>query len=129
MRRALSILLMLFIGLGPLAATLQGSNDARLPICCRRNGSHHCAMSEESLARVIQTVSGRTPVIGAPAHCPVYPGTAAATVSPVQALAASGITSPALPAQAHEQLPLQFAVFGCETRPHSVRGPPASFFA
>src|ERR1700756_2099163 len=107
MRRALSILLVLFLGLGPLAATLRGSDDARLPICCRRNGSHHCAMSDESLARIIQAAFGATPVLGAPAHCPQYPGSAPATISPVHALTASAIASFARSAQPHQHLPLQ----------------------
>ena len=56
MRRALSILLVLFFGLGPLTATLQGSDDSRLPACCRRNGAHHCVMAEEALARIVRNL-------------------------------------------------------------------------
>src|ERR1700747_1446356 len=118
MRRALSILLVLFLGLGPLAATLQGSDDARLPICCRRNGSHQCAMSAESLARIIQAASGATPVLGAPAHCPQSPGASPATIFPVHALTSSAITSIALYVQAHSQLRFQAAAISSETRTH-----------
>ena len=66
MRRILSILLLLVLGLGPEApATALASglisgpasawsgkvDESRLPACCRRNGKHHCAMSAgESMA-------------------------------------------------------------------------------
>ncbi len=45
MRRGFSILLILFFGLGPLSAFVDGSEDASLPACCRRHGAHHCAMN------------------------------------------------------------------------------------
>ena len=41
MRRALSSLLILFFGLGPLAVTLSDGDESRLPFCCRRHGDHH----------------------------------------------------------------------------------------
>jgi hypothetical protein len=125
MRRALSIVFILFLGLGPLAATLQG-DDARLPICCRRNGAHHCVMAAESLARIIQTASGKTPAIGAPSHCPQYPGTALATISPVHALAPAAVTSFALSGHEHWHLAFQPTAFGIATCTHAVRGPPAA---
>jgi hypothetical protein len=127
MRRALSILLVLFFGLGPLAATLDAGDDARLPICCRRNGSHHCAMSDDALARIIQASSGAT--LAAPAHCPLYPGTAPATVSPVHALATASSTSFAIQKQAHSPRTFQPDVLTRNTRTHAVRGPPISVLA
>jgi len=45
MRRTLSIFLVLFFGLGPVAAALHAEEDAGLPACCRRHGAHHCAMA------------------------------------------------------------------------------------
>jgi hypothetical protein len=50
MRRVFSIFLILFFGLGPLSALVEGSDDASLPACCRRLGAHHCAMYAENMA-------------------------------------------------------------------------------
>lgn len=124
MRRAFSIFLVLFLGLEPLSAVVPAGDDAHLPACCRRHGSHHCAMSGESLARIMQAASGKTPLIGAPAHCPQYPGTTPANVFPVHALSAAGICAFMQSARGHELLPFRFAVVTRPTRAHSVRGPP-----
>lgn len=87
MRRGLSILFVLLFGFGPLAATLQAAEDAQLPACCRRNGSHHCAMSGESTAKIVRH-SPADPAFATPAHCPMYPGITRALVPPLHALAA-----------------------------------------
>ena len=126
MRRALSILLVLFFGLGPLAATLDASDDARLPICCRRNGSHHCAMSDEALARIVQAWSGSTPVLATPGHCPFFPGTAPATISPIHALTAASIASFAVQPYARSAQSSRLAPRDTEAGTHAVRGPPNS---
>lgn len=124
MRRVFSILLVLYLGLGPLTAAFQDGEDARLPICCRRHGSHHCAMPGGSLARIMQAASGKTPLIGAPAHCPQYPGTAPANVLPVHALSVAGVCAFPLSAQEQERLPFRFAPLTRPTGTDSVRGPP-----
>lgn len=128
MRRALSILLVLFFGLGPLAATLDASDDARLPICCRRNGSHHCSISGDALARIVQASSGSTPVLAAPAHCPLYPGTAPATISPSHALTTASIASSPFQARALSSQSPQIEALSSPARTHSGRGPPNSIF-
>src|SRR5664279_6171246 len=70
MRRSLSILLLVLFWLAPLAALLPGSDEARLPACCRRHGVHHCTMSADS--------SGAAAAPGhhlsAPSQCPRLPG-------------------------------------------------------
>jgi hypothetical protein len=128
MRRAFSILLVLFLGLGPLEATLLASGDARLPICCRRNGSHHCTMSEESLARIFRATSDATPTVGAPVHCPRYPGATLATISPVQAPASATIWQLAPSLQAHGHLLSRITILNGEARTLAVRGPPTTIF-
>ena len=51
MRRALSILLMLLVGAGPLSYAFSLSDELSLPACCRRNGAHHCAMDGDQSQR------------------------------------------------------------------------------
>src|ERR1700677_2076186 len=90
MRRALSISLILFFGFGPLAATLGASDDAGLPACCRRHGAHHCAMSMRMVAAIMDTAPGKA-IFTAPLTCPEFPGSAAATTSAPQAIAAAPV--------------------------------------
>ena|ERR1700733_1555780 len=123
MRRALAIFLTLAFGLGPFAAFLNADDDARLPVCCRRHGVHHCTMPGSPAT----DASGSAPTIGAPAHCPLYPGSVGATTSPHHALAFARIhveasDSGRLPLVARETAPHTNQI-----RARAVRGPPAAY--
>ena len=85
MRRWLSVLLVLFFGFWPLSGMLEASDDTRLPACCRRHGTHHCAM-ELQLALL---AASSTPALTAPPTCPLFPGFKAGASIPSHALAAS----------------------------------------
>jgi|SRR5580658_7627566 hypothetical protein len=124
MRRALSISLILFFGLGPLAATLGASDDAGLPACCRRHGAHHCAMSMRMAAMMAETASGK-PVFTAPLTCPYFPGYIAATTSVMQALTPAPVNLPDLLAQPHTPQAARAAARLSQTRTRAGRGPPA----
>jgi hypothetical protein len=127
MRRGISILLVLFFGLGPLSATLQASDDSRLPACCRRHGAHHCAMSDAMMAGMLQAASGK-PILTAPAHCPLYPSGGCAAVAPVYALAPSGESLQTLLACEHTAVATRVAERTSRLRSHAVRGPPTIIF-
>ena len=88
MRRPLAFLLILFFALGPLQGVLEASEDSRLPACCRRNGAHHCAMSEDMRAALDRATSS-SPALTAPATCPSFPGFALGFSTPSHALAAA----------------------------------------
>ena len=127
MRRALSILFVLLFGLGPLAATFDG-DDASLPACCRRNGTHHCEMSDAMLARIIQAALS-TPAFTAPSRCPQFPAHESAAPSPALAVARA-------PQVANVDIPalLTIAPFGSQVRSihfrtPALRGPPARALA
>ncbi len=125
MRRGLVISLILFFGLGPLAAALPDSGDSRLPACCRRHGAHRCAASVLMAAAMAEAASG-TPTLSAPATCPCFPGYTAAPTTPSHALAPLAAAMPVLPEQAHSP-----AAGRAETRLGPIRalagrGPPAS---
>lgn len=87
-RRGFSISLILFLWLGPLAALLPGISESRLPFCCRRNGSHHCAMDADTAAdaAAAQSDSSR-PVLSAPSHCPRFPAAVVPSVRSAVAVA------------------------------------------
>jgi hypothetical protein len=97
MRRALSILLILFFGLGPLAATLPAADESRLPPCCRRHGAHHCTMTMGMVSQAASENHGFT----ASSRCSRFPGYPAASTAPMTALAAAPVRLPAPFTQSH----------------------------
>ena len=127
MRRALSISLILFFSLGPIAATLGASDDAGLPACCRRHGEHHCTMSTRLLAAIIDSASGHA-IFTAPATCPEFPSTAAATTAP-QAMTDEPVCLPVLLAQAHTPQASRASARLSQIRTRASRGPPAPALA
>lgn len=128
-RRGLSILLIVFFSLGPMAATLEANDESRLPVCCRRHGSHKCAMSQDMAGRMAQMASGSGPAFGAPAHCPYFPGYLARSVAQVDALAASSVSLPFVLAQIHSPAASRAAARLSQIRTRAGRGPPASILA
>jgi len=124
MRRGLSIILVLFFGLGPLAATLSADDESRLPLCCRRHGAHHCAMSDAMMARRIQAAYGSTPIVTAPTYCPAYHGNAATSIAPVHGMASSVCQSPFVGWQAYSPFAAGATALSSHIRIRSVRGPP-----
>ena len=128
MRRVLSIFLVLFYSLGPLAATLGASEDTRLPACCRRLGAHHCAMSMGEAAMMAEAASGKT-MVYAPLTCPAFPGTTAATTTGPQALVSTPVSLPVLLAQPHSPAAGRAIARISQIRTRSGRAPPAGVAA
>lgn len=124
MRRAFSIFLVLFFSLGPLTTTLEASDDARLPACCRRHGAHHCAMSMDAALRLAEAAFGKS-FLAAPSTCPAFPVSAAATAPAPQALAAASASLPALLAHSHSPAAARAAALLSQVRTRSGRAPPA----
>lgn len=124
MRRALSILLALLFGLGPLAAALPANEDARLPACCRRHGAHHCAMKAQ-MERRAEAADGHAS-LSAPATCPDYPGTATALMAPMHAQPAQAADF-VVPQSSEPALSLaNLSARTAPARTHAGRGPPAA---
>jgi hypothetical protein len=124
MRRVLSIILVLFFGIGPLPASFRASVDTRLPSCCRRHGAHHCAMSKEIAAQMVRSDSGSTPFLSAPSRCPWYPDNSPATTSPVHALAGHFANSIVSVVQTHALTAPQAVRCKGLIRTHAGRAPP-----
>ncbi len=126
MRRFLAILLVLFFGLGPLSATLEASDDAYLPACCRRHGAHHCAMAAMMAATRARQRQDSTPAFSAPSTCPYYPGSAVMLLGPAHALAVSAAAMPSLRAQACEHVSRHTRIPSRPGLAHAGRGPPTA---
>lgn len=116
MRRPLSILIVALFAMGPLSVLLPGSTELQLPACCRRHGTHHCAMS----AAMAAPPPGSFWLI-APNRCPLYN---AGHLAPVPTFALSH--PPAAPGFAATLLVPAHASSATLTRSTipSSRGPP-----
>ena len=132
MRRILSILLLLALGLGPavpagaLASSLRSGwtgkvDESRIPACCRRNGKHHCSMSAEQFAGL----SGET-TVAATSTCPCIPRALASTAPQLSALTQAAPTTFYLRAKFQTQWALDSAPHMSNRRDWPRRGPPAS---
>ncbi len=128
MRRWLSILLVLFFVLGPLTSTLQASDEVRLPPCCRRNGAHHCAMSDALMARMAHATGDPRPAFTTPSHCPYYPGSLHAAVRLDQAMVASGSYALCGPARTRILISGSQSVQLHMLQAHAGRSPPSPAF-
>ena len=127
MQRALSILLILFFGLGPLAVTLSAADDSRLPACCRRHGAHHCAMSPQMAAQMADMTSASdpsTPNIKAPSTCPYFPGYTVTVNTTTLAVAPAPLSLPNLMAEPHSPAAGRAAARVSQLRTRANRGPP-----
>jgi hypothetical protein len=128
MRRAFSIFLILFFGLGPMTATLQADDDSGLPACCRRHGAHHCEMTARMAAMLAQRGSAE-PILTAPSTCPYFPGYTVAPAPAPLALGTSPISLPVMLAQPHTPEATRAAARMSQIRTRAGRGPPASSLA
>jgi hypothetical protein len=126
MRRGFSIFLILIFGFGPLTSLIDGSEDANLPACCRRNGAHHCAMSVRMAAVTRQAATGKTPMVSVPMTCPYYPGAIALLSTPARALVVTAGTGDAQIALTYVPVATHASPFATPARTHAGRGPPAS---
>lgn len=130
MRRAISILLLVLLWLPSLTAMAQGrGGESRLPACCRRNGAHHCEMPEGMASRIVAANSGKTALIGAPSHCPLYPAAQNATLRPIFAVTPQPASLPAHPSSEHVSVARITRVFAAIGGVRAVRGPPPAVLA
>jgi hypothetical protein len=69
-RRLVTITLLILFSL-PLispALALTASSGANLPICCRKNGAHHCMLMQQT-----ESSGPEVRLSAIPQHCPAYP--------------------------------------------------------
>jgi hypothetical protein len=125
MRRGFSIFLILFLGLGPLTALVDGSEDASLPPCCKRHGAHHCAMYQRILAMRARQALDPRPAVSDPLTCPNYPGPTIAMLMPAHAVTAAVVEAMATWMDVSRvTVPRYASVDSAPLRAHAGRGPP-----
>lgn len=122
MRRALSISLILLLWMPALAALLPGSEDVRLPLCCRRAGAHHCAMDSGQDA-------GSGTAVRASSRCSQFPAVLPATLARVFVASTTPAHWPALASGLYSSAARREAARAGRLRAQLDRGPPASLLA
>jgi hypothetical protein len=120
MRRTVAISLMMLFSWTLIAPFLVRDADANLPACCRRSGSHHCAMRMTGQLAVNQhrlsTVAEK---------CPYYPLSVSPTNSHIYKAEVAGafyaelVSHPAFAPQTEAHYRISFL------RSHQKRGPPS----
>ena len=129
MRRLLSILLLLSLGLGPafvsipahaLASGWTGKIDeASVPACCRRNGKHHCSMDTTP-------ASNGEKVLTSSEGCPCLPHNVASVASNSAAIVAASASALLVPASRPAKSRDSEKAQTTEKHTQPQRGPPAS---
>lgn len=121
--RGFSIFLVLLFGLGPLSALVDGSEDAGLPACCRRDGAHDCAKVMQTAATA--PIDDPQPSFTSPRTCPYYPGPSMTILMPAHAITAKATQLHAGQLSTPAPVAEQAAVYFAPNRAHAGRGPPA----
>lgn len=122
MRRFLAISLLILFGL-PFALPLFAANvaEANLPVCCRRQGKHHCSMREIATLNgqhgpMLGSVSEKCPHSVAPVTMAVVPSY---TPQEPASMFAGTAQHPAVVAQVEARFRISF------DRARQKRGPPS----
>jgi hypothetical protein len=118
MRRALAITIVFLIGFSMTAPLFAVGATDSIPLCCRRNGSHHCAGSTtpDQDSRAISTIGPKCPNWPKSTPAP-RPNDLASTQA--QGISTSIYTHPASAPQIEARYRVAFA------RSRQKRGPPA----
>jgi hypothetical protein len=124
MRRILSILLVLAFALGPLAPTLDASEDLSLPPCCRRHGAHHCAMAMRMGPMTENAATGTKPIVSVPLTCPDFPSPTALLTGPSPAILSAYLRMPTPVARAQASNARLDQLHSRPGTTHAGRGPP-----
>jgi hypothetical protein len=123
MRRVPAILLVFLFSFSLIGPALFVDAESNLPACCRRDGRHHCGMTDRDVAG---TPSSGVAVDALRAKCPFFPNSGAVVPEAGPALlAASQMAGVSIasqiagPAQAEAGYRISF------DRSHHKRGPPS----
>jgi hypothetical protein len=120
MRRISATFLLAVLGFTAAIPLVFADPESSCPVCCRRDGKHHCAMmaaqQDSSAGPALRAVRATCPYFPSSGPVPVYSGGAEPEASP--AIFASLISHPAVQAQSEARYRISL------TRTHQKRGPP-----
>jgi hypothetical protein len=132
MRRILSILLLLALGLGQAASAAALTSgpasgwtgkidESRIPACCRRNGKHHCEMGSQGNSA---QSAGETSIF-AKDCCPCAPRALASTAPTVVAFLGVSAKSTGYASSLRVPFPTTASPLINDRRSRPKRGPPS----
>jgi hypothetical protein len=126
MRRVSAILLVFLFSFSLAGPALLQDGQSNLPACCRRDGKHHCGMTDRDMADSAQTPSSGPAVEALRTKCPFFPNGGAvvpesgpALLAASQADGVSIVSQAANPAQSQAGYRISF------NTSHRKRGPPS----
>jgi hypothetical protein len=73
MRRVPAILLVFVFSFSLIASALFVDAASNLPACCRRDGKHHCGVTDRDMADTAQTPASGLAADARHAKCPLFP--------------------------------------------------------
>lgn len=123
MRRFIAVFLLVILASSlsePLFA-FSSNTDGALPVCCRRDGTHHCALGHKM--EMTQSGNQVSTIVAKCPHCPWATVTAQEHFSVLRdggIFYASVLSHPAIAAQTEAGFRISF------DRTHQKRGPPAA---
>ena len=121
MPRASAILLLALFGFALIGPALLADGASSVPACCRKNGTHHCAMNTQDQSDdpdgALQSVRNRCPMFPSSTAAPGH--NSAATVRPSSLFFAAIVSHPTAHAQTNAHYRVSFS------RSWHKRGPPS----
>ena len=123
MRQALAIFLLVLFSFSLISPTVSAGFAAKLPVCCRRDGKHHCAMT--NMGDLQESPSSGLALRAGQPRCPNYPTTGAVpTQSQTVQLKGSQAISPLIPSHRAIQEQTETHLHLSLNSSHPKRGPP-----
>ena len=123
LQRFLAVVLAALFSVPLIAPLLSAQSEAKLPACCRRDGSHGCAMSAKADASAKDGVN----VSGRKAVCPLFQSGQPAPASAKANVSTSANTVIALVADCYSAIAQTEALYRISfNRASQKRGPPLS---
>jgi len=121
MRRSLAIVLALLFSVWLIAPALIASVQSNVPVCCRKDGKHHCVMQavESDSKSAVAAIGSKCPLFS---HASVTAHHELDTARQAAAIFAGSVSHPGGSPQTEAGYRISFH------RSRQKRGPPALFF-
>jgi len=125
MRRLFAIFVLSVIGCSSVVPMALAANYSDTPVCCRRDGKHHCQSGMSDMAGMPGMSTNSTPGLqatapGCPHHSP------SATPAPSAQAKTSEFSMPQIPGASLVSVPNYLGFVSLPVLRNSERGPPSS---
>ena len=126
MRRARAVLLLFLFSFSLITPALFVRTESNLPVCCRRNGHHHCATAGGMVGRDVADTPSSGPAFDAlRITCPFFPNAAVIPTSGPALLTESPAPRVSVVIQIADEAQAEAGYRISPHYSHQKRGPPA----